>query len=344
MKKITRRDKILKYIIEQFIKTAQPVGSHSLIEEYKIELSSATIRNEMLELEKMGLLEKTHTSSGRVPSANGYRYYIKHLRDDKLTDESKKKIKYLVKNPSTQVGEVLKQACAILSEMTSLTSIMVGPDELDEELAKIQLIPINKNSAICVFITANGHIEHKTFKNPQGMDGKDVEKCIEILNDRLKGTPLYSVIDKMVALKPVLSMYIEQYEILINTFIDMFKSMTKEKSAYWGTSNLVAQPEYATNVEKLKRTLKLVESNNVWKFISNNSSKKINVQIGVNDDLEDISVVSADVSVKGQEGAKIALVGPKRMDYSKVISAMEFLLKQLDDVYGCEEEGEIEDG
>ena len=331
---------ILKCIVELFVKTAQPVGSQYLIEQYNLNYSSATIRNDMMELENMGLLEKTHTSSGRVPSAKGYRYYIDHLREENLSDDNLYKLKTILNDKSTEVSDVLRHSCAILSEMTSLTSIMLGPDELGDTLAKIQLIPISNNSAVCVFITSNGHVEHKTFNVPSGVNPGDVEKCVEILNDRLKGTPLYAIAEKMIALKPVLSLHIEKYELLINAFVSMFNQMNDNgKVNAWGTSNLFEQPEYANNIEKLKKMVKLIESNNVWKFILNSNDKqKINVQIGVNDELDDISVISMDVNVKGQEGAKIALVGPTRMDYAKVIGVMEFLVKQLNITFGEEED------
>ena len=340
MENLSRKDLILKYIVELFVKTAQPIGSQYLIEKYNLRYSSATIRNDMMELENMGLLEKTHTSSGRVPSAKGYRYYIDHLRDESLNEENLYKLKKILNDKTNQVSDVLRHSCAILSEMTSLTSIMLGPDELGETLAKIQLIPISNNSGVCVFITGNGHVEHKTFNIPNGVNPTDVEKCVEILNDRLKGTPLYAIAEKMIALKPVLSLHIEKYEVLINAFVNMFNQMNdSSKVNAWGTSNLFEQPEYANNIDKLKKMVKLIESNNVWKFILNSNDKqKINVQIGVNDELDDISVVSMDVNVKGQEGAKIALVGPTRMDYAKVIGAMEFLIEQLNLTFGDEEE------
>ena len=272
---LSRKEMILKYIVELFVKTAQPVGSQYLIEQCNLSYSSATIRNDMLELENMGLLEKTHTSSGRVPSAKGYRYYIDHLREESLNDDNLYKLKTILNDKSTQVSDVLRHSCAILSEMTSLTSIMLGPDELEETLAKIQLIPISSNSAVCVFITSNGHVEHKTFNIPSEVNPNDVETCVEILNDRLKGTPLYGIVEKMVTLKPVLSMHIEKYEVLINAFVNMFNQMSESnKVNAWGTSNLFDQPEYANNIDKLKRMVKLIESNNVWKFISNSNDKQ----------------------------------------------------------------------
>lgn len=334
MKQFTRKDMILKYIVEQFVKTAQPVGSHTLIEEYKLPYSSATIRNEMLELENIGMLEKTHTSSGRVPSAKGYRYYIDNLRESFEDSENYGKLRKVFNDSTSHVGDVLRHSCAILSEMTSLTTIMLGPDELGESLAQIQLIPINSNSAVCVFITSNGHVEHKTFNVPEGIDTKDLEKCVKVLNDRLIGTPLYGIVEKMVALKPVLSLQIEKYEILIATFKDLFEKMTNEKVNSWGTSNLIDQPEYASDISKLKKAVKLIESNSVWKFISSDNKGRINVQIGMDEEFNDMSIVSVDVNVKGKDEARIALVGPTRMDYSKVIGVMEYLISQLDEVYG----------
>lgn len=338
MKQLTRKDMILKYIVEQFVKTAQPVGSHALIDEYKLPYSSATIRNEMLELENIGMLEKTHTSSGRVPSAKGYRYYIDNLREDFEDKESYHKLRTVVSDSTNHVSDILKHSCAILSEMTSLTTIMLGPDELEESLSQIQLIPINNSSAVCVFVTSNGHVEHKTFNIPEGLDSKDLEKCVRILNDRLIGTPLYGIVEKMIALKPILSLQIEKYEILISTFKDLFEKMTNEKANAWGTSNLFDQPEYATDITKLKKAVKMIENNTVWKFINSDNKGKINVQIGMDEEFNDMSVISLDVNVKGKEEAKIALVGPTRMDYSKVIGIMEYLLSQLDEVYGEDSE------
>ena len=140
----------------------------------------------MLELENIGLLEKTHTSSGRVPSAKGYRYYIDNLREQFEDNENYHKLRTIVSDSTNHVSEILRHSCAILSEMTSLTTIMLGPDELGETLSQIQLITISPTSAVCVFITSNGHVEHKTFNIPEGIDSKDLEKCVKILNDESK--------------------------------------------------------------------------------------------------------------------------------------------------------------
>ena len=140
-----RSDAILKYIVEYFIKHAQPVSSQTLIDEYKLPYSSATIRNEMFALEKLGLIEKTHTSSGRVPSSEGYKYYCEHLRNKDISEEFKNSIQTILDSKVQSVEEVIKESCEILSHMTSLVSVVMGPDEKAERLASMQMIQISDN-------------------------------------------------------------------------------------------------------------------------------------------------------------------------------------------------------
>ena len=125
---LNRRDQILKYIVEHFVKTAQPVGSKTLIEIYHLPFSSATIRSEMFALEQLGYLEKTHSSSGRVPSSEGYRFYCQYLRDKNLNEEFKGMLVDVLKEKSKSIEEVVKSSCEILSHMTSLASVVLGPN------------------------------------------------------------------------------------------------------------------------------------------------------------------------------------------------------------------------
>lgn len=138
---MTRRETILKLIVEHFIKTAQPVGSQTLLDEYKLDCSSATIRNEMNALEKDGYLEKTHTSSGRVPSSDGYRYYVEHLRDERVDNRFKFALASVLEKRTQSVEEVIEQSCKILSSMTNLASVVLGPKVSEEKLVSVQVIP-----------------------------------------------------------------------------------------------------------------------------------------------------------------------------------------------------------
>ena len=206
---LSRRDLILKYIVDYYIKTALPVGSHTLIEEYDLPYSSATIRNEMSELEHMGLIEKTHTSSGRIPSTKGYKYYIANLRDKNVNDN----IKYQLANIFTQreksIEDVIKESCEILSHMTNLASIVLGPNAEQEHLVSVQAIPLSDKSMTAVFVTDKGYVEYITFILPKNMNISDIERCMKMLNDRLKGTPISGFVEKTELLKPIITEYVK---------------------------------------------------------------------------------------------------------------------------------------
>lgn len=165
---LSRTDTILKYIVEYFIKHAEPVGSQTLIDEYHLPYSSATIRNEMVALEKMDLIEKVHTSSGRAPSSQGYRYYCEHLRDKSVDEELKYSLQNILTAKIQSIEEVIKSSCEILSQMTSLVSVVMGPDENEERLANISLVPIGPNTITAVFVTDKGYVENKTFLLEKG--------------------------------------------------------------------------------------------------------------------------------------------------------------------------------
>ena len=199
--KLNRSDTILKYIVEYFIKNAQPVGSHTLIDEYHLPYSSATIRNEMFALEKMGLIEKTHSSSGRVPSSKGYKYYCEHLRNKNVDEQLKHSLQTVLDQKVQSIEEVIKESCKILSHMTSLVSVVMGSDEKGERLANVQLIPISENTITAVFVTDKGYVENKTFIIPSDIKTNEIVDCVKLLNDRLKGTPVSQLVEKMEALK-----------------------------------------------------------------------------------------------------------------------------------------------
>ena len=191
---LSRSDLILKYIVEYFVKTATPVGSNTLLENYDLPYSSATIRNEMAHLESLGYLEKTHTSSGRVPSSEGYRYYVKYLRDNNYHDvdeQIKNQLALILDKRSKSIEDVLKESCEILSHMTNLASVVLGPNADEEHLASIQVVPLSKNSATCLFVTDRGYVENKTFVVDQNVSLNDLKQCIDRINERIKGTAIW---------------------------------------------------------------------------------------------------------------------------------------------------------
>lgn len=226
---LSRRELILKCIVEYFIKYAQPVGSHTLIEKYHLNCSSATIRNDMMELENLGYLEKTHTSSVRVPSSKGYRYYIDHLRENDIDEAIKTNLAVIFNEKSKSIDEVIKESCQILSHMTNLASVVLGPNATEEHLVSIQFIPLGHNSATAVFVTDKGYVENKTFILPKNIEISDIEGCMKMLNDRLKGTPVSNLVEKTELLKPIITQYIKNNDVVYQQIAKALLNFTTQR-------------------------------------------------------------------------------------------------------------------
>ena len=334
---LTRSDTILKYIVEYFIKTAEPVGSHTLIDEYHLPYSSATIRNEMFALEKMGYIEKTHSSSGRVPSSKGYRYYIEHLRERSVSEEFKYQMQSILDEKIQSIDDVIKESCEILSQMTSLASIVLGPNATQEKLVSVQLIPISETSATCVFITDQGYVENKTFVLNEKTSLSDVESCVKLLHERLKGTTISELIPKMKAIKPLLSDYVIDHDVIYQAMLEAFVGFAKDRLSAYGKEELFEQPEFRDDATKIRKLIELFDSPEVFREVEEEDDNEISIRIGgesTGDD--DVSIISAKVKVPGQKEGSIAIVGPKRMDYDQVVSSMEYLLNEIEKKYSKE--------
>lgn len=325
---LNRSDTILKYIVEYFIKTAQPIGSHTLIEIYKLPYSSATIRNEMYALEKLGLIEKTHSSSGRVPSSKGYKYYCEKLRDTEVDESLKQSLQLVLDQRVKSVEEVIGRSCEILSHMTNLVSVVMGPDEENERLASVQLVQISENTITAIFVTDKGYVENKTFILEEGISPKELVSCMDVLNQRLKGTPVNQLIDKMQAIKPVLSDYVISHDVVYQALMETFLRFATDRLSLYGREELFNNPEFKQDAEKLERVFKLLGDSSVFKTVNTNKDG-IALNIGDVEGNPDVSMVTAKIKV-GEEGEQtLTLLGPTRMDYAKVLSALEYLVDQL---------------
>lgn len=338
---LSRRELILKYIVEYFIKNAQPIGSHTLIETYGLNCSSATIRNEMMELENLGYLEKTHTSSGRVPSSKGYRYYIDHLRERDIDDSIKHSLSVIFNEKSKSIDDVIKESCQILSHMTNLASVVLGPNAIEEHLVSIQFIPLSQNSATAVFVTDKGYVENKTFILPKNMNISDIECCIKMLNDRLKGTPVSGLVEKTELLKPIITEYVKNNDAVYQQIAKALLNFTTQRVSMFGSKNLLNQPEFTQDINKLSKIMKFIESPESVNelFVDDEEGFGIHIADDNTDTLKDVSVISSDINIGGEHRGKIALVGPKRMDYDKVLTALEYLVEQINKLYEEDQDG-----
>ena len=243
---LDRQNKILKIIVEEYIKTAKPVGSKSICD--KLNCSSATVRNEMSYLEEIGYLEKTHTSSGRVPSELGYRYYVDNLMVPKeLTGEEVLTLQTILGNSSLKLNDAITLSMEIISEMTNYTSLVLGNSSLESRLKKIEVVPINDNNLIAIIITDKGHIENKTIAVNENINPDEVRKMVDLINNLLVGTLIDEIGKKLeFEIKPIIGKYIKQQEAIYNMFYNAFNEMAFKKDNYHfsGKNNILKAPEF----------------------------------------------------------------------------------------------------
>lgn len=330
----TRQLTIFKTIVEEFTKTAEPVGSKTLMNLLDFSCSSATIRNEMAVLEAEGLLEKTHTSSGRIPSSKGYRYYVENLMEKTLDENVKNSLQEVFQQRHYSMEEVVKKSCEILSSMTSLTSVVLGPNSKGQKLQHIQLVPISDQSAVAIFITDHGHTENKTFQFDAQISLADLQNCCAILNDQLIGTPILSVVEKLKEIEPLLEAKVARHEVLFEAFVNAFIKFASDNVYCSGQSNMLYQPEFA-DIEKLKQLMKMLEDSSVWRELANHDGDLM-VRIGSENQimqLNNVAVVASKFRISNEEEGQLMIVGPTRMQYNRVVALMEYMSKAIEDMY-----------
>ncbi len=327
---------ILQVIVDDFIRSAQPVGSRSLSKKGEISLSSATIRNEMADLEEMGFIEKTHTSSGRVPSEKGYRYYVDHLLSPQALDQQDIKIiQSIFAEKIFEFEKIIQRSAKILSELTNYTSIVLGPAVSVNKLKRIQIIPLNKETAVAILVTDSGHVENRTFSLPGSINSSDLEKMVNILNERLNGVPLDELHDNIYKeVASLLKQHINNYDWLLHSIAETVKIPNTEKLFFAGKTNMLSQPEFH-DITKVRNLLTIIDHEEWITDMIRSNSAGIHVKIGSeiqNSIMENCSLITATYSAGSEKLGTIAILGPTRMEYSRVIGLLKLLSRDLSSV------------
>ncbi len=326
---ISEREKnILRIIVEEYIKTAKPVSSSHICNSLKC--SSATVRNEMVYLETQGYLEKNHFASGRVPSEKGYKYYVDYLMKPKeMTGEDMLKLQTIFNNQSLALSDTIMKSIEIISDITSYTSVVLGNKASCNKLKQVEVVPLEDNKILAIVITDKGAIEHKNLYLPNTISTDDVKKTVELINRLLIGTPINEISEKLeYEVKPIISKYVKQHEILYNAFYDAFSEFTNGGSTdvhFVGKNNFLKQPEFSS-IDKVKEVLSKFDDVNAITMEENNG---IQVYIGSESEIsDDMAVVKTKYNYNGEEGT-IAIVGPKRMEYDKVVSLLDYVKNKI---------------
>ena len=323
-----RQNTILKMIVEKYIKEAKPVGSKLISKTLKC--SSATVRNEMSILEDNGLLEKTHTSSGRVPSEKGYRYYVDNLMELKeMKAEDMLKLQIVFHNQQLALSDVITKSLQVISDMTNYATVVLGGTSHENLLKQIEVVPIDDVSMIVIVVTDKGHVEHKNIKL-KDVSPEEIKKTVGLINNLISGTPIDEVSTKLeYEIKPIIGKYVKQHEQLYNAFYHVFTDFTNNDINVVGKNKILDQPEFNT-IDKIKNIFGKLEDKEVLRAIEQDDDNNVKVYIGKESNIDDDVTVIKTKFKRGNEDGTIAIIGPKRMEYDRVVSMLEYMKENIE--------------
>lgn len=334
-----RQKKVLSAIIEEFVKTNEPVGSKSLTErpELMLDYSSATIRNEMAYLEEKGYLMKTHTSSGRVPSEEGYRFYVSEIVNNKSIKmaqdiETFPLVDDIIERNILSREQAIQESMSLVAEMTKYTAVVMGPSGYNAKIRKIQFVHLYECYAVILMVTDKGNVESKKIIIPEYINIKDVEKVIAYLNNILYDCPIADIYNRIKeeADNSHIRDYISYYDELVAAFVRTLTSMAKDDVYTSGKNNIFSQPEFK-DMNKIKDLLMTIEQEEFARIVSY-TDEGLTVKIGNDNELsvmKDCSVVSVPYELSNGDIGRIAIIGPMRMEYQKIIPLLEYIAKNI---------------
>ncbi len=328
-----RKARVLRAIIEEHIETGLPVGSRVIARRYDLGVSPATIRNEMAELEEGGYLDKPHTSSGRVPSDRGYRFYVDELMPvPKLSDADIWALESLFRRTARDVVSLLKETVRVLSLATNYLGFILGPESGEVTCQTVHLLPASRSTALLVIVTDAGFVETSTVDVPD-MSYEEMRYASDMLTRNLSSVPLGEVAVRAQAL---LREEASRYSNLIDQVASFLRGLSSEPDGdrlfVGGAANLLDQPEFK-DVSRVKGLLSAIESDAVIRYVLENQAREGDPSISIGTEsgdeaVRDLSVVCGRFAAGRGEG-RIGLLGPRRMDYGRSVAIIQFCERHL---------------
>lgn len=329
-----RKKRVLKAIIEEYINTAEPVSSGAIVENYIPDCSSATIRNEMVELEQLGYIEKPHTSAGRIPSVKGYRFYVNELlNDDNISLEEIEYIKDQLETKVNEIEDLTRITTNTLSEITHYTTVAIGPNSNNNLITDVKFILLGSRLLMVVILTDNGQIKETVIKYDEDISQNQVDGLNNIFNNRLRGKPLEKI-DKPME-EYILSAMNNQVNV-IKPIISQMNRVIEARSEFYleGANKVFDFPEFK-KIETARNFLSILDTKEeMLELLNSGLVEDINVYIGdenEREELKDLSIITFKHTAFGRDLGTIGIIGPKRMNYSKVISIMKYINKKLNE-------------
>lgn len=339
-----RQKDILKAIVEEYVNTALPVSSGEILRKYDMDISSATIRNEMVELEKIGLIEKPYLSSGRVPSEMGYRYYVDNLiKEENLSKEELEYIKKAMENKKEQLESVSKTVMKTISELTHYTTVALEPSGKDDVVSNIQFVYLRENLLMVILITSFGIIKESVIAFDHNVDTNILRNIEGIFRKRMLGVKIKNVDEKIT--EEILKSIKEGIDIAEKIIEAINLSLQKiQQVKVTGASKTFKLPEFREG-DTAEKFLDLLDDKEKLIQIINESNEEcgefygipnIEIRIGEENEeesLKDFSVIKIEIGEENKPKEKIGIIGPKRMNYKKVLE----ILKSFENVFKKEE-------
>lgn len=335
-----RKLKVLYAIINSYILSAEPIGSRTISKHYDLGVSSATIRNEMSDLEELGLLNKPHLSAGRIPSDKAYRLYVDGLfkLDHFCLDENKKDvIKGILIKESQELDQLLQNSARILSEITNYTAIAISPQHKASRIKHIQLVPINSNQVLLLIVNNSDVVKNSIFMVDKPITSNQLNTISNFLNKKFKGLTFEEMVVKIDS-----GIFKELYD--FRYVIDKFLPILNKSLEHIDNIDLYSEgitrilnfPEYK-DIDKAKSIISFIEDKDLVldMLLNNSSTEDIGIIIGhenIYTQIKDCSIITATYTIGGKTIGKIGVIGPTRMDYFKLINTLKLFSTNITEI------------
>lgn len=334
-----RKKKILQAIIRNYLETGEPVGSRTISKYTDLNLSSATIRNEMADLEELGYILQPHTSAGRIPSDKGYRLYVDTMMEEK--DREVEEMKEMLLEKEDKMEALLKQVARVLAQNTNYATMISAPQIQRNKIKFIQLSRVDRGQILAVIVVEGNMIKNHMLEVPDGLDDETLLKLNMLLNTHLNGLPIEEInLGLIAALKQQAGIHSAIVSEVLDAVAEVIKEDEDLQIYTSGTNNIFKYPELADNAKASELISAFEEKRALTTLVQETLADENNtgIQVYIGDEspihnMKDCSVVTATYELdEGMKGT-IGIIGPKRMDYDKVVGTLKSLMHQLDDLY-----------
>ena len=333
-----RKWTILKAIVKTYLETGEPVGSRTISKYADLNLSSATIRNEMSDLEEMGYILQPHTSAGRIPSDAGYRLYVDRMMEEK--DREVTEMKELVIQRQDKMELLLKQMVKVLAANTNYAAMISGPQYHRTKLKFIQLSIVSDTQILATVVAEGNVVKNKLLEIQHGLDQKTVLEMNILLNSALNGLTIEEInLATIAKLKEQAGIHSELVNRVLDAVAESIQASQDELEIYTsGTTNIFKYPELSSSEKASELISTFEDKKELADIISQDGAEQTGIQVYIGGEspvgvIQDCSVVTATYELGEGMYGKIGVVGPKRMDYEKVVGTLKTLMAQLDEIF-----------